>query len=180
MSRQAVAVPESHAAGSTMCASTTATQQSESNMFFLGASRLWPVLWSAAAALWPDEGPGDSQQRPYEPGRMNDDEHLQVFLQSVSRLTDGEREQRELEQWGVRPLVASLWDHWVSQYSRARTGPSQLRLFSCNSLFVCCCCCFVTMSPAEHHQHATHIPFCQTIQTFQLNLKPKSLRSFKI
>lgn len=33
----------------------------------------------------PYEGSGDSQQSPYEPGRMDNDEHFKVFLQSVGQ-----------------------------------------------------------------------------------------------
>lgn len=33
----------------------------------------------------PYEWPSDSQQRPNEPGRMNNDEHFQVFLESVGQ-----------------------------------------------------------------------------------------------
>lgn len=33
----------------------------------------------------PYEGSGDSQQCSYEPGRMDDNEHLEVFLQSVGQ-----------------------------------------------------------------------------------------------
>lgn len=35
--------------------------------------------------MTPYEGSGDSQQCPYEPGRMDDDEHFKVFLQSVGQ-----------------------------------------------------------------------------------------------
>lgn len=37
----------------------------------------------------PYEGSGDSQQSPYEPGRMDNDEHLKIFLQSVRRSRSG-------------------------------------------------------------------------------------------
>lgn len=40
---------------------------------------------TVSTTMRPYEGSGDSQQSPYEPGRMDNDEHLKVFLQSVGR-----------------------------------------------------------------------------------------------
>lgn len=39
------------------------------------------VIWKVQ--IKPYEWSGYSQQSPYEPGRMDDDKHLKVFLQSV-------------------------------------------------------------------------------------------------
>lgn len=57
---------------------------------------LLQILWCSLAQMYfglkvntklrPYEGPGDSKQRPYKPGRMDNDEELQVFFQSVRQV----------------------------------------------------------------------------------------------
>lgn len=127
---------------------------------------------------WPDEGPGDSQQRPYEPGGMNDDEHLQVFLQSVSGLTE-EREGEcwGLDKWRVRPLVAVAG-------SLSTAEPERDFHISCNcdSFFVCCCCwwCFVAVPPAKHLRKLSDYIFffVKKIRLLRLNWKVSSLNIY--
>lgn len=52
---------------------------------YTGSKHLIADRVKSMKLLGPYEGSGDSQQSPYEPRRMDDDEHLKVFLQSVGQ-----------------------------------------------------------------------------------------------